>query len=292
MKVVPPAICVRALVTLKFKSPFTVTPVRRLPLADAMIRVCPPAKPSVPPLIVPPLSVHEPVLLSSVSVCAVFRMVPVMFTVPPVLLHVPMPPVTLKVPPKFTVAALTLTVPALVQGFVGAIVRMPPDFASSVPLALLVKLAAAIVIVRPLTWLEISPLFASVIAPPKFWLSPMAPSPVSPAFVRITPVGPTVKVPAVPFISTWRRPATAPSKSTVPVSVCPGANPRLVAFPARCACVKVVPPAILVRALVVFKLRSPFTVTPVTRFALLAAIRRVPVPLTLTTVLLIVPPLI
>ena len=92
--------------------------------------------------------------------------VPVMFTVPPALVHVPMPPVALKVPPRFTIegAAPTLIVPALVHVVVGWMVRMPPPLAVIVPV--LFRLAATMVMVRPLTWLEISPWLASVIAPP------------------------------------------------------------------------------------------------------------------------------
>ena len=104
--------------------------------------------------------------LFSVSVLApCWLIVPVTFTVPPVLLQVPMPPVALNVPPRFTVAAFTLIVPALVQVPVGAMVRMPPLLASSVPVAPLAKLVAGLMVrVRPLTCEEISPLFVSAMA--------------------------------------------------------------------------------------------------------------------------------
>ena len=137
----PPAIFVTALVVFSVRSPLTVTPLNRLLLLAAMISVLLSAKASVPPLSVPPLSVHEPVELFSVSVLPALLIVPVTFTVPAVLLQVPMPPVALNVPPRFTVAAFTLIVPALLQ-LVELIVRMPPPVASRMPVALLARLAA------------------------------------------------------------------------------------------------------------------------------------------------------
>ena len=60
------------------------------------------------------------------------------------------------------------------------------------------------VMVRPLTCVEISPLLVSAMAPPKVETRRSGRRRREPAAVRITPVGPTVKLPAVPFISTAR----------------------------------------------------------------------------------------
>ena len=56
--------------------------------------------------------------------------------------------------------------PALLQ-LVELIVRMPPPVASRMPVALLVRLAGLMVMVRPLTCVEISPLLVSAMAPPE-----------------------------------------------------------------------------------------------------------------------------
>ena len=63
VNVVPPSILVRAFMVLSVRSPLTVTPVSRLLTLAVMRSVSPPVMLSVPPLIVPPLSVHEPVAL-------------------------------------------------------------------------------------------------------------------------------------------------------------------------------------------------------------------------------------
>src|SRR5438045_3048717 len=82
-----------------------------------MIRVWPSSSDTVPPLIVPPLRFHEPVVLFSVSGLAALFSVPVILTVPAVLgvrLKVPIPAV-LKVPPRLRVPPLMLSVPVLDQ---------------------------------------------------------------------------------------------------------------------------------------------------------------------------------
>src|SRR5438128_711792 len=60
-KVVPAERRVTAEAALNVRSPFTVTPASRLFVLAPMINVVPLAKLIVPPLIAPPLSVHEPV---------------------------------------------------------------------------------------------------------------------------------------------------------------------------------------------------------------------------------------
>ena len=69
VKVVPPAITTFELKSGKLRSPLTVTP-ESVPSMPVAFRVLPSAKASVPPLIVPPAMLHEPVALFSVSVLA------------------------------------------------------------------------------------------------------------------------------------------------------------------------------------------------------------------------------
>ncbi len=223
MKVVLGPILVTALLTLRFTSPLMVTPVSRLLVLELISRDVPPVKLTSPPLMVPPDSVHEPVALLSVSVLAPppALIVPVTFTVPPVLLKVPMPPVASKVPLRFTIPpALNSIVPPLVHVPAGAMVRMPPSLAASLPVPMLARVAALMVIVRPVPWLEISPPFVSAIAEKKLLPTPICVLPPSPVSLRITPVAPIATAPAA-LIPMNRLPAVAPSRRIVPFIVAP-----------------------------------------------------------------------
>src|SRR5208282_2327396 len=116
-----------------------VTP-SNVPLSEGgRINCAPPVAASVPPRIVPPLRIHEPVGPVSVSVLLVLIRVPSSVSEPPTFWNVPNP-AAVKVPPRYRALTLPLITPLLLQ--LPANCKVPP-VALIVPLLLLVKVVTA-----------------------------------------------------------------------------------------------------------------------------------------------------
>src|SRR4029079_12446448 len=144
------------------RSPFSVTPLVKVPEPlPASNSDAPSANATVPPLIVP-VKFHDPVTAFSVIVEPVFVTVPVWFVTPPAPLIVPNPAVV-TVPPRFSVASVTLIVPVLLQALPS--VAVPPLIAWNVPPLLKLPLTDS-VSVCPATFAEITPLLTRLLVPP------------------------------------------------------------------------------------------------------------------------------
>ena len=178
-----------------------------------------------------------------------------------------MPAVALSGPRFTTLPGPTAIVPVFVQpahGEDAAVDRLR--------LPVFVKLVAALIVtVRPLVWLEISPRQQRH-RRRKIVAMPIWPLPPKPGVVRITPVAPIVTVP--PVHPHEPRVDRAPSRGIVPSIVAPGKSRSRCSEFRQMRRLKPRPGPIRVTAMTAVKL-SPFTVTPLNRLVLFAVMSRI-----------------
>src|SRR5688572_12492781 len=171
VKSAPSCMRARAFCSVKLTSPTTDVPLST-PALLVKTTSAPPARVTVPPVIVPPVKRHEPVVPVSASVePALFRLPVRLIVVAPVRLMPPrFNPLVLNVPPMFNVAPLArLIKPGLVQLPEKLIADVPAP--ATVPPAALDQLLDEIVSVAPLTALAV-PLFVKVLGlTVRFWLA-------------------------------------------------------------------------------------------------------------------------
>src|SRR5262245_44113893 len=114
---------------VKSKSPLTLIP-SNVPPLWLKVSLTSPTWVTVPPLIVPPFNVHDPLAVFSPSVAPFRSSTPVTLTLPPVRLNVPRFG-NVNVPPRFTVVSFALIVPLLIQR--PSKVSVPPPLPSIRP---------------------------------------------------------------------------------------------------------------------------------------------------------------
>ena len=240
-----------ALLADRSTAPLIVTSFRVFELLARKSSPSPSPNWTVPPLIRPPNTRHEPDAASKVSSSAALSIVPVSVTVPPERVSMPISAVE-KVPPKDTVESVTVIVPSLSQlpprvsdELVAVIVRVsrllqlpalivsvpppvintlpslmkllplitsePPPLASTVPS--LSKFDCWIVIDWPLTLARMSPWLMTVAAPPT-----NTPSLITPPPPEIVTPEPSVNTVPDPSAARVLRPPVVASNSTVALS--------------------------------------------------------------------------